>query len=133
MSSSNATGPNKCPRQIFEPCKDPKPASTAEEVRQKLEKLLPHSNSASIVHEPKNSPTRLLVAALWLHLRRKYINEGTAKEACTLFNISPKSLSNIMLGKRYASGTARGKRKQSHTAAREGDVAGEDIEPPAKK
>ena len=116
------------------PVQDPKPASTAEEVRQKLEKkLLPHSDSASIVHEPKNSPTRLLVAALWLHLRWKYMNEGTAKEACTLFNISPKSLSNIMSGKRYAGGTAREKHKQSHTAACEGDVAGEDIKPPAKK
>ena len=48
---------------------DPKPASTADEVRQKLGKnLLPHSDSASIVCEPKNSPTRLLVAALWLQL-----------------------------------------------------------------
>ena len=48
---------------------DPKPASTADEVWQKLErKLLPHSNSASIVCEPKNSPTRLLVAALCLWL-----------------------------------------------------------------
>ena len=48
---------------------DPKPASMADEVKQKLEKkLLPHSDSASIVHEPKNSPTRLLVAALWLQL-----------------------------------------------------------------
>ena len=48
---------------------DPKPASTADEVWQKLErKLLPHSNLASIVCKPKNSPTRLLVAALWLML-----------------------------------------------------------------
>ena len=55
--------------RYLSPVQDPKPASTAEEVRQKLEKLLPHSNSASIVREPKNSPTRLLVAALWLQLR----------------------------------------------------------------
>ena len=61
------------------------------------------------------------------------MNEGTAKEACTLFNVSPKSLSNIMLGKRYASGTTRGKHKQSHTAACEGNVEGEDIKPPTKK
>ena len=48
---------------------DPKPASTADEVKQKLEKkLLPHSDSASIVCEPKNRPTRLLVGALWLWL-----------------------------------------------------------------
>ena len=58
------------PERYLSPVQDPKPASTAEEVRQKLEKkLLPHSNSASIVCEPKNSPTRLLVAALWLQLR----------------------------------------------------------------
>ena len=58
------------PERYLSLVQDPKPASTADEVRQKLEKkLLPHSNSASIVHEPKNSPTRLLVAALWLWLR----------------------------------------------------------------
>ena len=58
------------PDRSLSPVQDPKPAPTAEEVRQKLEKkLLPHSDSASIVCEPKNSPTRLLVAALWLQLR----------------------------------------------------------------
>ena len=61
------------------------------------------------------------------------MNEGTAKEACTLLNVSPKSLSHIMSGKRYASGTTKGKCKRSHTAACEGDVAGEDIKPPTKK
>ena len=55
------------PERYLSPVQDPKPASTADEVWQKLErKLLPHSNSASIVCELKNSPTRLLVAALWL-------------------------------------------------------------------
>ena len=58
------------PERSLSPVQDPKPASTADKVRQKLEKkLLPHSESASIVCEPKNSPTRLLVAALWLWLR----------------------------------------------------------------
>ena len=61
------------------------------------------------------------------------MNEGTAKEVCTLFNVLPKGVSIIMSGKRYAGGTTRGKHKQSHTAAREGNVAGEDIKPPAKK
>ena len=91
-SSSEATGPNQCPMERYlSPVQDPKPASTADEVRQKLgKKLLPHSDSASIVCEPRNSPTRLLVAALWLQLRQKYMNDGTAKEACTLFNVSPK-------------------------------------------
>ena len=56
-------------------------------------------------------------------------NDGTAKEACTLFNVSPKSLSHIMLGKRYAGG----KCKRSHTAACEGNMAGEDTKPPTKK
>ena len=56
--------------RYLSPVQDPKPASTTDEVRQKLEKkLLLHSNSASIVCEPKNSPSRLLVAALWLCLR----------------------------------------------------------------
>ena len=42
--------------RYLSPVQDPKPASTADEVRQKLEKkLLPHSDSASIVHEPKQS------------------------------------------------------------------------------
>ena len=58
------------PERYLSPVQDPKPTCTAEEVRKKLEKkLLPHSDSASIVCEPKNSPTRLLVAALWLWLR----------------------------------------------------------------
>ena len=35
------------------------------------------------------------------------MNDGTAKEACTVFNVSPKSLSHIMLGKRYAGESAR--------------------------
>ena len=122
------------PDRYLSPVQDPKPASTAEEVRQMLEKkLLPHSGSASIVCELKNSPTRLLVAALWLCLRWKYMNKGTANKVCTLFNVSPKSLSNIMSGKRYAGGTTRGKYKRFHTAAHEGDVAGEDVKPPTKK
>ena len=55
--------------RYLSPVQDPKPASTVDEVKQKLgRKLLPHSDSASIVCEPKNSPTRLLVAALWLQL-----------------------------------------------------------------
>ena len=57
------------PERYLGPMQDPKPASTADKVWQKLErKLLPHSDSASIVHEPRNSPTRLLVATLWLQL-----------------------------------------------------------------
>ena len=56
--------------RYLSPVQDPKPDYTADEVRQKLEKkLLPHSDSSSIVHESRNSPTRLLVAALWLWLR----------------------------------------------------------------
>ena len=114
------------PERYLSPVQDPKPASTADEVQQKLErKLLPHSDSASIVCEPKNSPTRLLAAALWLQLQCKYMNDGTAKEACTLFNMSPKSLSHIMSGKQYAGGRC----KRSHTAAHEGD----DTKPPTKK
>ena len=109
------------PERYLSPVQDPKPASTADEVRQKLEKkLVPHSDSASIVCEPKNSPTTLLVAALWLQLRQKYINDGTAKEACTLFNVSPKSLSHIMSGKIYAGESTRDPTQQPVKATWQG-------------
>ena len=59
-----------------------------------------------------------------------------AKEACTMFEVQAKQLSKLLLGKVYLGhpgGTTKGKRKRSHTAVHEGDVAGEDTEPPTKK
>ena len=49
-----------------------------------------------------------------------------------MFEVQAKQLSKLLLGKVYlggSTGAAKGKHKQSHTAAREGDVAGD--EPPS--
>ena len=59
-----------------------------------------------------------------------------AKEACTTFEVWAKQLLKLLSGKVYlggTSGTTKGKHKRSHTAVHEGDMAGEDIEPPMKK
>ena len=48
-----------------------------------------------------------------------------------MFEVQAKQLSKLLLGKVYlggSAGAAKGKRKWSHTAAREGDVTGD--EPP---
>ena len=86
----------------------------------------------SLTWEPWYGTTRLLAAAVWLHLKHKFFNGGTAKEACTTFEVQAKQLSKLLLGKVYLGGSAgatKGKCKWSHTVACEGDVAGD--EPPS--
>ena len=98
--------------------------------------MLPQVNSACLTREPRFRPTRLLTAAIWLRLKWKFFNSGMAKEACTMFEVWAKQLSKLLLGKVYlggTGGTTKEKHKRSHTAVREGDVAGEDIKPPTKK
>ena len=72
-------------------------------------------NQSSIVnalkHEPHNGPTRILTAAVWLKLSRKYFNEGTAKEACERFLVRVKQLSRVLTGRKYLGGTQARKRK----------------------
>ena len=85
-----------------------------------------------LAQEPWYRPTRLLAAAVWLHLKCKFFNGGTTKEACTMFEVWAKQLSKLLLGKVYlggSAGAAKGKCKRSHTTACEGDVAGD--EPPS--
>ena len=110
---------------------DPSLKTTVEECLSRLEKvLLPQP--LSLAQEPQYGPTRLLAAAVWLCLKCKFFNSGTTKEACTMFEVQAKQLSKLLLGKVYLSGSAgatKGKHKQSHTAAHEGDVAGD--EPPS--
>ena len=87
---------------------------------------------ASLAWEPWYRPTWLLAAAVWLCLKCKFFNGGTAKEACTTFEVQAKQLS----GKVYLGGTGgatKGKQKWSHTVAHEGDIAGDDSSPPTKK
>ena len=93
----------------------------------------------SLTQEPQYGPPRLLAAAVWLHLKCKFFNGGTAKEACTMFEVRAKQLSKLLLGKVYlggSTGAAKGKCKQSHTVAHEGDVTGDEPpspSPPSKK
>ena len=110
---------------------------TTEERLAWLEKvLLPWANLACLTREPRFRPTRLLAAAIWLYLKWKFFNSGTAKEACTMFEVWAKQLSKLLSGKVYLGGTGettKGKCKRSHTVIHEGDMAGEDTKPPTKK
>ena len=68
------------------PVQDPPLKTTAEERLSWLEKvILPWP--ASLTQEPWYGPTRLLAAAVWLHLKCKFFNGGTTKEACTTFEV----------------------------------------------
>ena len=114
------------------------PKTTAEECLSWLEKvLLPWPSS--LTQEPPYRPTRLLAAVVWLHLKCKFFNGSTTKEACTTFEVRAKQLSKLLLGKIYlggSAGAAKGKCKQSHTVACEGDVAGDkppSLSSPSKK
>ena len=126
------------PECYLSPVQDPPPKTTTEECLSWLEKvLLPRPSS--LTQEPRYRPTRLLAAAVWLHLKCKFFNGGSAKETCTMFEVWAKQLSKLLSGKVYLSGSAgatKGKCKQSHTVAPEGDVAGDEppsLSPPSKK
>ena len=74
------------PERYLSPVQDPPPKTTAEECLSWLEKvILPQPTS--LAQEPRYGPTRLLAAAVWLHLKCKFFNGGTAKEACTTFEV----------------------------------------------
>ena len=119
------------PEHYLSLVQDPPPKTTAEEYLSRLEKvILPQPTS--LTQEPWYRPTRLLAAVVWLHLKCKFFNGGTAKEACTMFEVWAKQLSKLLSGKVYlggSAGAAKGKHKQSHTVAHEGDVTGD--EPPS--
>ena len=119
------------PEHYLSLVQDPPPKTTAEECLSQLEKvILPWP--ASLTQEPWYRPTRLLAAVVWLHLKCKFFNGSTAKEACTTFEVWAKQLSKLLSGKVYlggSTGAAKGKCKWSHTVAREGDVTGD--EPPS--
>ena len=74
------------PERYLSPVQDPPPKATAEECLSRLEKvILPWPSS--LTQEPRYGPTRLLAAVVWLHLKHKFFNGGTAKEACTMFEV----------------------------------------------
>ena len=78
--------------------------------------ILPTPNAPCLAHEPKNSPTHILVVVVWLKLNHKYFNEGTAKEACDRFEVRAKQLSRVLTGRKYLGGTQVKKRKATETA-----------------
>ena len=74
------------PECYLSPVQDPPPKTTAEERLSWLEKvILPRPTS--LTQEPWYRPTRLLAAVVWLHLKHKFFNGGTTKEACTTFEV----------------------------------------------
>ena len=92
------------PEHFLSLVQDPPPKTTAEERLTQLEKvLLPQV--AFLAWEPQFGPTWLLAAAVWLHLKCKFFNGSTAKEACTTFEVWAKQLSKLLLGKVYLGGT----------------------------
>ena len=93
--------PEKCLNLII----DPVLKMMEEQRMEKLEKMiLPLHNAACIKHKPKNGPTHILAAAVWLKLKWKFFNTGTAKEACELFEVHAKQLSKVISGKKYLGG-----------------------------
>ena len=75
------------PEGFLNPLEDRKAPSSEEEKKEKVKKtVLPIPDATCLKHEPRNGPTRILTAAVWLKLSRKYFNEGTAKEACERFS-----------------------------------------------
>ena len=114
------------PEHYLSLVQDPPLKTTAEHLSQLEKVLLPRP--LSLAQEPQYAPTRLLAAAVLLHLKCKFFNGSTTKEACTSFEVQAKQLSKLLLGKVYlggSTGAAKGKCKRSHTVAREGDVAGD--------
>ena len=129
------------------PTVDPRPMTSAEERKDKLMKvILPRSDSPRMERSPKYSLTRLLFAAIWLCFCCKFLNEGTAKEACQKFEVRLKQLSKILSGSKYKEGTdtkkeqkgpkARGKKHKSvhsHVTVKEPEDEGNGGETSAKK
>ena len=73
--------------------------------------VLPVPSATCLKHEPRNGLTRILTAAVWLKMSKKYFNEGTAKEACEQFDVRAKQLSWVLTGKKYLGGTQACRRK----------------------
>ena len=94
------------PEGFLNPIEDKKAKTTEEEKKEKVQKMvLPIPNAPCLAHEPQNSPTHILTAAIWLKMSKKYFNEGMAKEACEHFDVRAKQLSRVLTGWKYLSGT----------------------------
>ena len=108
------------PEGFLNPLEDRKAPTSEEEKKEKVKKtVLPVPDATCLKHEPHNGPMRILTAAVWLKLSRKYFNKGTTKEACEWFLVRAKQLSWVLTGQKYLGGTQAHKRKTTN-------------EPPAK-
>ena len=100
------------PEGFLNPMEDKKVKTTKEEKREKVRKtVLPVPDATCLKHKPQNGLTHILTAAVWLKMSKKYFNEGTAKEACELFNVQAKQLSWVLTGKKYLGGTQACRRR----------------------
>ena len=100
------------PKGFLNPVEDRKAPTSDEEKKEKIKKtVLPIPDATCLKHEPRNGPTRILTAAVWLKLSCKYFNEGMAKEACERFLVRAKQLSHVLTGRKYLGGTQACKRK----------------------
>ena len=76
------------PEKFLNLVEDIKQKTSEEKLQEKLKKvLLPKHNTAAMARQPRNGSTRILAAAVWLKFNRKFFSEGTAKEACELFQV----------------------------------------------
>ena len=100
------------PKGFLNLVKDRQAKTTEEQRCEKVRKtVLPVSNAPCLAHEPKNGPTCILAAAVWLKLNHKYFNEGMAKKACERFEVRAKQLSRVLMGRKYLGGTQARKHK----------------------
>ena len=84
------------PEHYLSPVQDPPPKTTTEEHLSWLEKvLLPWPSS--LTQEPQYRPTRLLAAVVWLHLKCKFCNGGTAKELALCLRCEPNNCQSCCL------------------------------------
>ena len=107
------------PEGFLNPVEDKRAKMSEEEKREKVRKMvLPIHNAPCLAHEPRNGPTRILTAAVWLKMSRKYFNEGMAKEACEWFELRAKQLSRVLMGRKYLGGTQARKCKATKELVR---------------
>ena len=100
------------PKGFLNPVEDRQAKTTEEERQEKVRKtVLPVPNAPCLAHEPRNGPTCILAAAVWLKMSHKYFNEGTAKEACERFDMRANQLSRVLTGRKYLGGTQARKHK----------------------
>ena len=85
----------------------------------KFTKVLPNPNSPELAAADKNSATRVLTAAVFLKLERKYFEETTSHiDASTAFSCNVSQLSKVITGVDYKSGPHHYvPKKQRETAA----------------